>query len=69
MKKLPPNAKRVILNGNPYIAHEDPVTKKIRLEDDYGAKLAKMPVNARLQALKSNKTRVVSRGKALSNAR
>lgn len=48
MSKLPPNATRVTLNGNPYIAHTDPVTGKVRLEDDYGAKLAKMPVNARL---------------------
>jgi hypothetical protein len=59
MKNLPPNAKRVILNGNPYIAHEDPVTKKIRLEDDYGAALARKPVCARYA---KNKTRVAKRG-------
>jgi hypothetical protein len=64
MSKLPPGAARVILNGNPYIAHEDPVTKKIRLEDDYGAALARKPVCARYA---KNKTRVVSRGKALSS--
>ena len=55
MTKLPPNARRVTVNGNPYIAHTDPVTGKIRLEDDYDAILAKMPVNARLQARKSPK--------------
>lgn len=63
MTKLPPNAKRVIVNGNPYIAHEDPVTGKIRLEDDYGARLAKMPVNARMKAIKSKKVRLAKRGK------
>lgn len=47
MTKLPPNAKRVTINGNPYIAHEDPVTGKIRLEDDYAAIQARKPVNAR----------------------
>ena len=55
MKKLPPNARRVIVNGNPSIEHTDPVTGKIRLERDVETELARMPVNARLQALKSPK--------------
>jgi len=55
MKKLPENARRVIVNGNPAIEHTDPVTGKIRLERDVETELARMPVNARLQALKSPK--------------
>lgn len=47
MTKLPPNTYRTTINGNPYIAHEDPVTKKIRLEDDYAAIQARKPVNKR----------------------
>jgi hypothetical protein len=62
MKKLPPNAKRVIVNGNPYIAHEDPVTKKIRLEDDYATALARKPVCSRYA---KNKTRVAKRGEVV----
>ena len=62
MTKLPPNAKRVTINGNPYIAHEDGEGNILRLEDDYGTRLAKMPVNARLKAIKSKKQRVVRRG-------
>lgn len=62
MRKLPPNARRVTVNGNPYIAHTDPVTGKIRLEDDYDAILAKMPVNQRIAMRKSKKARVAKRG-------
>jgi hypothetical protein len=55
MTKLPPNAKRVILNGNPSIAYEDEAGRIIRVERDLETELARMPVNARLQALKSPK--------------
>ena len=34
MKKLPPNAKRVIANGNPSIAYEDEAGNIIRFERD-----------------------------------
>ena len=67
MKKLPPNAKRVIVNGNPYIEHTDPTTGKIRLEDDYGTKLAKLPVNQQIARRRSPKTRFAKRGE-ISNA-
>jgi len=62
MTKLPPNATRVILNGNPYIAHENPVTKKIRLEDDYAALKARKPVNQRYA---KPKTRVAKPGEVV----
>ncbi len=69
MTKLPPNAKRVIVNGNPYIAHEDDKGRIIRLEDDYDARLARLPVNQRIAARKTAETkqRFVSRGKAVSD--
>ena len=60
MKKLPENARRVIVNGNPSIEHTDPVTGKIRLERDVETELARMPVNARFS--NKNKTRVAKRG-------
>lgn len=47
MTKLPPHAYRTTINGNPYIVHEDGKGNITRLEDDYGTKLAKMPVNKR----------------------
>ena len=62
MAKLHQNAKRVIMNGNPYIEHTDPVTGKIRFERDVEGELAKLPVNLRLKAAKSTKTRVARRG-------
>jgi len=55
MKKLPPGEKRITINGNPYIEYIDPETGRTRLKDDYDAKLAKMPPNARIAALKSTK--------------
>jgi hypothetical protein len=62
MSKLPPNAKRVIINGNPSIAYEDEAGRIIRVERDVETELARMPVNARLQVLKSNKIRVARKG-------
>lgn len=59
MTKLPPNAKRVTINGNPYIAHEDVNGNIIRLEDDYAAIQARKPVNARYA---KKKTRFAKRG-------
>lgn len=47
MKKLPPNAKRVILNGNPSIAYEDEAGRIIRVERDLETELARKPVCAR----------------------
>ena len=60
MKKLPPNAKRVIVNGNPSIEHTDPVTGKIRYEPDAETKLARKPVCARYA-----KTRFAKRGEVV----
>lgn len=62
MPKLPPNSKRVIMEGIPFIEHTDPTTGKVRFERDVKASLAKMPVNARLKAAKSTRVRVVKRG-------
>ncbi len=63
MKRLPPNAKRVIVNGNPYIAYEDDKGRIIRLEDDYEASLLRKPVNARYA--NPNKMRVAKRGEVV----
>ena len=62
MKKLPPNAKRVIINGNPAIAYEDEEGNIIRVERDIETELARLPVNQRLAARKSKKMRVAKRG-------
>jgi hypothetical protein len=59
VKKLPPNAKRVILNGNPSIAYEDEAGRIIRVERDLETELARKPVCARYA---KNKTRVAKRG-------
>jgi hypothetical protein len=59
MRKLPENARRVIVNGNPSIEHTDPVTGKIRLERDVETELARKPVCARYA---KPKTRVAKRG-------
>ena len=53
MKKLPENARRVIVNGNPSIEHTDPVTGKIRLERDVETELARLPKNQQLAKRKS----------------
>ena len=62
MKKPPPNAKRVVINGNPSIAHYDDKGRIIRLERDVETELARLPVNQRLAARKSKKMRVAKRG-------
>ena len=62
MKKLPPNAKRVVINGNPAIAYEDDKGRIIRLERDVETELARLPVNKQIAARKSKKMRVAKRG-------
>jgi hypothetical protein len=62
MKKLPENARRVIVNGNPSIEHTDPVTGKIRLERDVETELARKPVCARYA---KPKTRFTKRGEVV----
>jgi len=57
MKKLPPNARRVIVNGNPSIAYEDDKGRIIRLERDIEAELARMPVNQQIARRRSPKTK------------
>jgi hypothetical protein len=64
VKKLPPNARRVIVNGNPSIAYEDDRGRIIRLERDIETELAMKPVNQRYA---KQEPRFVSRGKALSD--
>jgi hypothetical protein len=53
MTKLPPNAKRVIVNGNPSIEHTNPVTGKIRLERDVETELARLPKNQQIAKRKA----------------
>lgn len=62
MTKLPPNAYRTTINGNPYIVHEDGKGNVLRLEDDYDAKLAKLNIPQRIKMRKSTKTRFAKPG-------
>ena len=55
MKKLPPNAKRVVINGNPSIAYYDDKGRIIKLERDVEAEIAKLPLNRQIAARKSPK--------------
>ena len=65
MKKLPPNAKRVVINGNPAIAYEDEEGNIIRVERDIETELARLPVNQRLAARKSPKQKWQKAGKVI----
>ena len=65
MKKLPSNAKRVIINGNPSIAHYDDKGRIIRLERDVETELARLPVNQRLATRKSPKQKWQKAGKTI----
>lgn len=65
MKKLPPNAKRVIVNGNPSIAYEDDKGRIIRLERDIETELARMPVNQQIARRRSPKTRFAKPGEVV----
>jgi hypothetical protein len=62
MKKLPENARRVIVNGNPSIAYEDEAGNIIRLERDVETELARKPVCARYA---KPKTRVAKPGEVV----
>jgi hypothetical protein len=62
MKKLPPNAERVDLDGTPFIKHTDPVSGRVRFQVDHATALARKPVCARYA---KNKTRVAKRGEVV----
>ena len=63
MKKLPPNAKRVILNGNTSIAYYDEGGNIIRVERDIETELKKLSLNKQIAARKSPKQKWQKAGK------